>query len=564
MKAKGSFFTTACVCVCLICIVMLFASPCAAQANENTAEDALGGILSYSGGYTGDIQEYIDTHLCTEEADGQAWYAIALSQYGRFELSGYEYSLLDYLESADIGSSTSRLKYALCLSAVGSTDEYILRSLSQCTGKQGLMSWVFGLHLLNNGYTCDGMDIGVVHQRLLELECDGGGWSVSGGIADTDATAMVIQALAPYYSDGGDVRDAVDRGLSLLSGRLSADADYSSYGVPNAESTAQVIIALSALGIDSEVDERFTVGGRGLLDGLEKYRLESGGYCHAEGGAVSKMATEQCFMAYVSYIRMLGGKGSIYMLDGADPDRAERPVLSDGDTDMSEGCSESSSESGTESVSESNSGSVSGSVSGSNDSGKVVRVCISIVLICVGGALCAVFAVRRVKGAGSYIIIIALVCLLVALVWVIDIKTPESYYSQLESGGREDDRGAVMGHVTVEVRCDTVAGRSDGLPSDGEILGKAEIEIYEGDTAYSVLSRAAGQSRINVSYRGGGQSIYVYGISTLYEFDFGELSGWMYRVNGQTPNVGAAEYALSDGDCVQWLYTCDIGNDIGE
>ncbi|MGM9626294.1 MAG: DUF4430 domain-containing protein [Eubacteriales bacterium] len=48
----------------------------------------------------------------------------------------------------------------------------------------------------------------------------------------------------------------------------------------------------------------------------------------------------------------------------------------------------------------------------------------------------------------------------------------------------------------------------------------------------------------------------------LYEFDFGDLSGWIYKVNGETPSVGCGDYVLSDGDEIAWLYTCDLGNDL--
>ena len=65
-----------------------------------------------------------------------------------------------------------------------------------------------------------------------------------------------------------------------------------------------------------------------------------------------------------------------------------------------------------------------------------------------------------------------------------------------------------------------------------------------------------------VEGEGAGGMVYVSGIGYLYEFDYGDLSGWMYRVNGETPSVGCAEYALSDGDQVEWLYTCDLGNDL--
>jgi len=58
-------------------------------------------------------------------------------------------------------------------------------------------------------------------------------------------------------------------------------------------------------------------------------------------------------------------------------------------------------------------------------------------------------------------------------------------------------------------------------------------------------------------------SVYIAGINNLYEFDCGELSGWMYRVNGWFPNYGCSAYTLKQGDVIEWLYTCDLGNDIG-
>ena len=59
-----------------------------------------------------------------------------------------------------------------------------------------------------------------------------------------------------------------------------------------------------------------------------------------------------------------------------------------------------------------------------------------------------------------------------------------------------------------------------------------------------------------------GEMVYISGINYLYEFDFGDLSGWVYHVNGVSPSVGCGEYKLSDGDRIEWLYTCNLGNDL--
>ena len=58
-------------------------------------------------------------------------------------------------------------------------------------------------------------------------------------------------------------------------------------------------------------------------------------------------------------------------------------------------------------------------------------------------------------------------------------------------------------------------------------------------------------------------SAYIEGIHNLYEFDCGNLSGWMYRVNGWYPNYGCSRYQLENGDVVEWRFTCDLGKDIG-
>ena len=57
---------------------------------------------------------------------------------------------------------------------------------------------------------------------------------------------------------------------------------------------------------------------------------------------------------------------------------------------------------------------------------------------------------------------------------------------------------------------------------------------------------------------------YIEGINYLYEFDGGTLSGWMYKVNGQFPNYGCSQYFVEDGDEIVWMYTCDLGRDVGD
>lgn len=94
-------------------------------------------------------------------------------------------------------------------------------------------------------------------------------------------------------------------------------------------------------------------------------------------------------------------------------------------------------------------------------------------------------------------------------------------------------------------------------------LSPTEMEIAEGDTVLNALMAITRENKIQMDYRGGqGASAYVEGIANVYEFDRGQGSGWMYRVNGIFPDRGAGVVPLRDGDRVEWLYTTNLGVDL--
>lgn len=128
--------------------------------------------------------------------------------------------------------------------------------------------------------------------------------------------------------------------------------------------------------------------------------------------------------------------------------------------------------------------------------------------------------------------------------------------------------------VTIEIRCDTLASDLSKLenpalesyiPADGTILPTTKVTVEEGTTVFDVLNKVCRDKGIQVesSYTPAYGSYYVEGINHLYEFDGGKLSGWMYKVNGWFPNYGCSAYTLKDGDVIVWVYTCDLGNDVG-
>ena len=128
--------------------------------------------------------------------------------------------------------------------------------------------------------------------------------------------------------------------------------------------------------------------------------------------------------------------------------------------------------------------------------------------------------------------------------------------------------------VTLVVRCDTILANMNLLnrekhelvPDDGVIFPATTITAYEGESVFNILQREMRRAGIHMTFRNTPiyNSAYIEAINNLYEFDVGELSGWMYKVNGWFPNYGSSRYQLQPGDVIEWHYTCDLGHDLGE
>lgn len=136
----------------------------------------------------------------------------------------------------------------------------------------------------------------------------------------------------------------------------------------------------------------------------------------------------------------------------------------------------------------------------------------------------------------------------------------------------ESNPEPVSKYVTISITCHTILNNLDKvsdnkkgiIPSNGVILSQKQVEINDGDTVFDVLLRETRKQRIHMDFVESPVygSAYIKGINNIYEFDAGELSGWMYSVNGVFPNYGCSIYNLNDGDVIQWMYTCDLGKDL--
>ena len=442
---------------------------------------------------------------------GGEWYVIGLAQRGGYDLSAAHTALLNYLATHNIRAASTRQKLALTLLALGSDHEFIGKTLADSVGKQGLMSWVWGLHLLNNGCVSPDYTADDFINTLLELRKEDGGWAITGNLADADATAMVVQALAPHR-DNAEVAAAIDTALALLSSMQTARGGFFSFGVENAESAAQVIIALCGLGIDPATDARFIKNGVTVLDALNTYRLQDGSFSHEIGGAVSESAKAQAFLASVAHERFRAGQGSLYLLDGS---------MTSGEMKTSLGY-------------------------------KPIAAAI------IGGVallICIVFLLLGKRHPKNFLAIAILAAAAISVVYVTDFQTADSYYSTAVS------KTDASGSVTLTIRCDKVAGRAAHIPADGIILAETVLPIASGDTVYTVLTDAARAHGLHMEASGANGLMYIHGIGNIYEFDFGDLSGWLYSVNGETFSVGCDQYVLQSGDRVAWRYTLEMGKD---
>ena len=260
---------------------------------------------------------------------GGEWAVLGLARSGKADsefFAKYYQNAEDYIKSKNGVLHTKKYteysRVILSLTAIGkdatNVAGYDLTEPLEDFDKtvyQGVNGAIFALIALDSGdYECD------IRQKyvdyILEKQLGDGGWALSGESADADVTAMALQALAKYQHIDR-VKNATDKALALMSKKQLASGGFSTHGEETAESAAQMIVALSELGIPLD-DARFVKNGNTLLDAMLLYRLPSGGFKHLKAQtSADGMATEQCFYALVAAERASNGKSSLYRMSDA-------------------------------------------------------------------------------------------------------------------------------------------------------------------------------------------------------------------------------------------------------
>ena len=275
---------------------------------------------------TGDFMATLGTP--TVNSIGGEWMVIGLARSGRPVPAGYYDAVVKYVqEHADANERLARSKVTdnariiLALTAIGKDvtnvgGHNLLKGLDNMdyVQTQGINGPIFTLIALDshNYPTMGDVTREKLIQAILDAQLSDGGWAFSGDEADVDMTAMAIQALAPYYKTNETVKTAVDKALDVLSRLQQADGGFASGDSANCESCAQVVVALTALGIDPLTDSRFIKNGVTMLDALASFYVTGGGFRHTANGDLDGMATEQGYYALAAYYRFANAQTRLY------------------------------------------------------------------------------------------------------------------------------------------------------------------------------------------------------------------------------------------------------------
>lgn len=516
MKAVKAFLA--------VCIA-LFAAVQAAFSAKAEFSDNISLCFSY---FFGENRDFIGS-LEYGKADWAAYCYLRL--YGGEGAEKYAKSAENYVKTkAEKGGfvpPTDYQKAALCIAAAGGNPEQAATlGVYQCEGldKQGFNAYIWGLIAANVTQITPPENAvntpETLAEHIISKQHEDGSFSLFGESGDVDITAAAVYALSGC--DFPQALEAAKQGADWLCGL----SEFSSMGVENCESTAQAAIAFYSLGMTEQAENAVSL--------LEKFKAD-GGYSHIEGGEKNAIATSQALQAFAA--AELHGKGERLFgeITHKAPEKEQPEKIVTAEEHIIDVPAE-----------------------------KITGVHIKAIISAVFGilaVLCGIFAVFRKKRLFFAAAVLGLCC---GGVWLLEIRTPQEYYSQKNTGEMT---------VTLSVDCSTVLENSEKIdisvnppeviPQDGIVIKTRTVKLPAGSDAFDALIAAAREQRVAVDYSGGIYGVYIKGIGQIYEFGFGELSGWLFKVNGEFPDRSAGEITLKDGDFVEFVYTCDLGGDVG-
>ncbi|MBO4324320.1 MAG: DUF4430 domain-containing protein [Lachnospiraceae bacterium] len=536
--------------LCAVLLSLLLIPAAGAESPSDPSGEYEAGILSYLSETSGadSVQAWLDRDAEELFKTPAEWYFLALYQGGKYDFTSfaqqYRRRLPDGQSKLAGATWLNRIMTAWLLGMETDADE-----VRQHTAAGDIMSLVYGLH-----YSTVSKEAFVSPASLTERQCEDGGWSLKGDFGDPDVTSMVLTALAPYYETDEAVKAAADRGVEYLSKKQLPNGGYSSFGTDNCESASQVVIALCSLGINPMTDARFQKEGGNPLTTMGRFRCENGTFAHKEGGTGAEITTAEVLCALTSYRRFLTGKTPLYQAErsdvwGTDPKEDDRKPDDNGNKPE-----DGSSVSAESTPGGKNAGKDSREAEKGFFGAEPYKFIVSGVIVLLLAVSIILLKVRKRLTKKNGLFAAGLAALLIILTFATRFESVGKHYT----GGEMPD---AIGSVTLTIRCDTIAGEQ-GAPKDSVILPVTEVKIADGDTAFDVIVRAAKEHRIAMDYTGSGGSVYVKGIAGLYEFAYGNMSGWIYLVNGEIMAVGCGQAEVKPGDEISFQYTKNLGEDL--
>lgn len=410
-----------------------------------------------------------------------------------------------------------------------------------------------------------------------------GAWSISGkqGAApDVDMTAMIIQALAPYYDSDTKVKTSVTSGLAWLSSEFKASGTYG-----DSEKSAQVVVALSALKRNAATDEMFQYQGSSVLTDLLSYKdPDTDGFRHVKDDTVDQMASEQAAYALVAYERYTKGSNTLYdmsdaiQLASSDVKDVIKQINDIGTVDKDSYTKITLARQNFDKLSK-------------EDQAKVTNYDI------LTAAEAEYQTILREEQAAQY-------------------QKLKAHYDELLNDKNKKYGTAAkkkllsilqkaQADINSAVSCERVTDIYEKAIADLDAVKPGDIEVtfrligaleatqdvdlttdsylpeyvtwvptttyslQENATVYDLFTEAMSDAGLRYI---GAESNYV---STIYapsclggyalsEFTNGARSGWMYTVNGSHPNKGLQKWTLKDGDVVVWHYVNDYSHEVAD
>ena len=416
-----------------------------------------------------------------------------------------------------------------------------------------------------------------------------GAWNIDGDHPgdNVDTTAMVVQALAPYYASNTDAKDAVDNAVGWLSAQYRLRGDYGS-----SESAAQVIVALSALGIDARTNADFQYKGISVLSNFLSYADETtGGFLHVKvdpstggAGTVNQMSSEQAAYTLVAYDRYVNGSKRLYdMSDVVKRENASVQEVIDmikriGDVD----------ESSYNAIAEARNAYNKLSAA---DKAKVENY------NTLTAAETSYKAILKQKRTEQYNLLKTHYDDLLSDKTKKYGTAAKKKLASILQQAQTDMNSAVSCERVTDIYEKAIADLDAVKPGDIEVtfrlIGALEATqdvdlttdsylpeyvtwvptktyaLQENATVYDLFTEAMSDAGLRYI---GAESNYV---STIYapsclgsyalsEFTNGKKSGWMYTVNGKHPNQGLKNWTLNDNDVVVWHYVNDYSHEVAD